>query len=93
MSKVSRPVFPIVLSDESAATYIRELTGWVGPGFHPDTDFRDYVSENGTRSYSNKEADELNSELAAAASMLERSGIDPCEVALPVQRRLIQQMM
>ena len=93
MSTPSRPIFPVVLSVKSAVKYIRELTRWVGPGFHPDTDFYDYVRRDGQRSYSDQDADELNSELESAASMLEFHGFDPCSVGLPVQRKMILQMM
>jgi hypothetical protein len=92
MLSPSRPVFPVDLSVKSATKFIRELTRWVGPGFHPDTDFRDYVTNDGLRTYSDEDADTLNSELEAAASTLERQGIDPCEIGLPIQQRMILQM-
>jgi hypothetical protein len=93
MSTSSRPVFPSVLTAKTAAQFVRELTRWVGPGFHPETDFHEYVSGDGSRSYSSQVADELNAEFESAASMLEAHGIDPCEIGLPEQRKLILQMM
>ena len=93
MSTPSRPIFPVVLSVKSAVKYIRELTRWVGPGFHPDEDFHDYVKHDGQRSYSDQEANELNSELEAAASMLEFHGIEPCRIGLTVQRKTLLNVM
>jgi hypothetical protein len=93
MPTINRPEFPAVLSVKSAAQYIRDLTRWVGPGFHPDTDFREYYFDTNMRSYTDIEADILNSELEIVRGFLELQNIDTCEIGLPIQRKLLLQRM
>ena len=65
----------------------------VGPGFHPDTEFRDYVVSLKPlrRAYSKADAMRLQLALDRARAIFEKWGKDVCAVALPVQRAMIQE--
>lgn len=90
MSNLIRPKFPAGLTVKSAIRYLRDLARWVGPGFHPDTDFHDYINiDTGERSYTCKCANELKAELKAVLSLLEIHRIDPCRIGLTIQRMMI----
>lgn len=88
--KQQKPILPTSPTVDDAKRHLRSLVRWVGPGFHPDTDFHDYVlTDTGERSYEPSAADALNADLNSAVRILEAAGIDPCAVAMPVQRRLL----
>jgi len=88
-----RPTLPPEATVDEARRYIRALVRWVGTGFHPDTDFHDYVrGDSGQRSFEARDADALNADLDRAIRAMNAAGIDPVEIALPVQRRLLRQM-
>lgn len=82
------------MSDESlqgAKPQLRNLVRTVGTGFHPDTRFEEYVytNEPTRRLFSSDEVTELNATLDDCVAILEAEGIDPCAVALPVQRAML----
>lgn len=77
-------------SKTEAAAFVRALVRWVGPGFHPDTDFNDYVrGETSARSYSKKQAARLNAKLDRAIAALSQGDEDVYEIAAPVQHDLL----
>ncbi len=69
--------------------FVEDLTRWIGPGFHPDTDMADYVTDAGEQSFSATVANGLNRDLCQARDTLEAASIDICAIALPVQRSLL----
>jgi hypothetical protein len=88
-----QPLLPSDPTIDDCKRHIRELVRWVGPGFHPDTDFHDYViADTGRRSYDPADADALNADLDRAVELLDAAAIDPCAIGLPVQRRLLRAM-
>lgn len=52
--------------------------------FHPDEDFRNYVNDDGKRSFDSKTANKLNGALQQAFSVCERDEVDICELSLPI---------
>jgi len=93
MDQGNRPILPRNATIEDAKEHIRALVRWVGPGFHPDTDFHAYVvADTGVRSYEPLTADGLNADLDRATAILTTAGIDPCAIGFPVQRRLLRAM-
>ncbi len=52
--------------------------------FHPDENFRNYVSKSGKRLFDGKTASKLNQALQQAFSVCESNGIDICELSLPI---------
>lgn len=73
-----------------AETFVRDLVQWVGPGFHPDTDFNDYVcSGTNARSYSKVQAARLNVALDRAVAALELCEEDVYDIAAAVQHALL----
>lgn len=85
-----RPKLGNSLDPREARLFVRAVTEWIGPGFHPDTDMADYVNETGKRCFSKQESAALNRELGWARDVLERGSIDICTIALAVQRRLLR---
>jgi len=88
MSK--EPFFPLNPSLADCKGYMR---GWFGGsgGFHPDSAFEDYVTPSLEPCFTAADAERLNGLLDKAMEVLANAGIDPCEIALPVQRRLLRQ--
>ena len=72
-------------------TFVRRLTRWVGPGFHPDTPFREYALPDGARGFDRKTCQLLENSLSRATKVLDYAGVDVCAVAIPIQRRLLRQ--
>jgi hypothetical protein len=72
----------------TAKRCIRELVRAIGPGFHPDTRFDEYVDSSGAALFAADMAARLDAGFELLLSTLESAGIDPCAVALPTQRRL-----
>lgn len=90
----TRPVLPESPSVFEACSFIQSLIEWIGPGYHPDTDFNEYVNASTNLPlFSSWRAMELNREHERACSILDAACIDPCSVGLKVQRRLICQMI
>jgi hypothetical protein len=73
-----------------AKRFVRVLTRWIGPGFHPDTDMSDYLAGDGTKTFTASQSASLNCDLDRARTVLDDAAIDICSVALPVQRRILQ---
>jgi len=90
----THPSFP-VLSEKAGAkdaiVWLRAVTKWIGPGFHPDTRASDYVhGDSGEPLLTAAEAERLDKEMKRCATLLVAEGRDPCEVAIKVQRRLMR---
>ena len=84
---------PIVLTVEPAKLSIYQLPEWIGPCFHPDTDFHDYALADGTNSITTTEANQLNCNLKAVTNYLNGYRIDPCEIAETILINLIMYRM
>ena len=71
-------------SRTEARVFVCALVRWVGPGFHPDTDFNDYVDcESDARLFPKMQAARLNSNLDRAVAVLSQGGEDVYDVAAP----------
>lgn len=88
--------YPRLGDDASArdcAAWLRKVTRWIGPGFHPENPGEQYVAldENGglIRSFSPALCELLDADLDRCYAVLEPLGKDPCSIAIKVQRRLI----
>lgn len=74
----------------SAKQLMRDLVNLIGVGFHPDSRVDSYVNMSEPEPlFSEDAARELQIALDGAYELLATNGIDPCDVALPVQRRLL----
>lgn len=56
--------------------FLRHCVLRLGLGFHPDTDFHDYVNANGKRTYPIPAANMLNNQLLDVFERFEARGID-----------------
>jgi hypothetical protein len=73
-----------------ACKYVVALVQYIGPGFHPDTRFRDYVHRHtGEPSLTPSQARALQKGLNRAWSILDRAGIEIYRVGLVTQRRML----
>ena len=73
-----------------AEEFVRSLVRWIGPGFHPDSDFNDYVvSESGAPLFPPAQASRLNEKLDRTISVLGDGGEDVYDIAAPVQYALL----
>lgn len=89
----NEPVLPRKADGSDAVRYVRALVRWVGPGFHPDEDFHNYVNaETGRHSFGIEQATRLNSELARAIDLLDSVDVEVYGVAIRVQHRLLREM-
>jgi hypothetical protein len=66
-----------------------ELTEAIGPGFHPDTPFREYVDENRSPVFESSRSEALDRSLADVMAFLYDHDVDPHDEAGTVQRRLL----
>jgi len=80
---------PATATPTQAAAWLCRLVLFVGPGFHPDTPFGEYVKPDGTPSFSSLQCDTLERGLQTVWSILDRAGRDIYDIALPVQRRML----
>ena len=88
--KLQEPNLVDTPSKTDVALFVRALVQWVGPGFHPDTDFNDYVKgETNVPSYSKKQASRLNAKLDRAIAVLSDGEEDVYDIAAPVQHALL----
>ena len=77
-------------SRTEAAKFVRSLVRWVGAGFHPDTDFNDYVKgDTNARSFPTSQAARLNAELDRAFAVLGQGDEGVYAIAAPVQHALL----
>jgi hypothetical protein len=85
MSKIDISSAPTVTDAASAEAFIRWCCRSIGPGFHPDTPFKDYV-EAADRSPTFNEADAatLQARMDAAFGLLD----DPSSIALDEFERM-----
>lgn len=74
---------------EIAAEWVRDLVRFIGPGFHPDSRFSDYVTDHGRRCFTPKESRFPEGEMKLTCEILEQAGIEIYAVALPVQHQML----
>ncbi|RPI61963.1 MAG: hypothetical protein EHM48_04850 [Planctomycetaceae bacterium] len=89
-----RPPLPDPISEQAtavqAAQWLRELVRFVGPGFHPDTPFSDYVNTaGGSPSFTAAQCEVLELGLKQAWTILSNAGVDVYAAALTAQRRML----
>ncbi len=95
MKEVAMPQgFPEAISagatPAEAARYVRKLVRFMGPGFHPDERFQDYVQiGTGEPVLTASECKQLDRGLAMAKRILEGAGMDVYAISLQVARRLL----
>lgn len=69
-AKIDLSQMPVVTDAASAGRFIRWCCRAIGPAFHPDASFRDYVEAGGRQTFSADEAARLDAQLAAAFGFL-----------------------
>ena len=91
--KVDFPSCPVLVEHASAKdviVWLRALTKWIGPGFHPDTPASDYVRvDDGRPLFAPAEAARLDENLDRCFRLLDAEGRNPYDIAIKVQRRLL----
>lgn len=76
-------------SVDSAKRCMTDLTETIGPGFHPDTPFSDYIDENWSPLFEVERSEYLDRALDEVMSILRYFEVDSYDVANEVQRRLL----
>ncbi|MGI9014477.1 MAG: hypothetical protein ACR2GY_09540 [Phycisphaerales bacterium] len=90
MMNSTLPLLPDSADARDALVWLRKLTKWIGPGFHPDTAASDYVRADTRQStFTPDEAKRLDRDIDRARDLLAAHRRDPCSVAIKVQRRLM----
>lgn len=75
---------------KGAVIWLRHVTKWIGPGFHPDTPATDYIRlDNAIPLLTPIQAERLDRDLARCFRLLEGNGRTPYDVSIKVQRRLL----
>lgn len=68
----------------------------LGIGFHPDTDFEDYIfkqgEKEGKKAFTKQEAEELNKTLAECFEQCKKEGADIYRIALKKANPLLQKV-
>jgi hypothetical protein len=72
-----------------AIRWVRNLVRFIGPGFHPDSAFEDYVMDDGTLCFTPDQCVILERALAQAWKLLDEAGLEIYRIALTVQRRML----
>ena len=87
-------IVPILHQNADAAEavrWVRILTHWIGPGFHPDTAAGEYVDvATGTPTFGMETTVRLDRDLQRAESLLEERGRSVYDIAIKVQRRALR---
>jgi hypothetical protein len=92
LEQVPEPVAPHATAAE-AASYVRRLVRFIGPGFHPDEPFENYVSgDAGRKSFTSRDCRRLRSGLMRAWRILDAAGVEIYSVGLKEQRRLLRRL-
>jgi len=76
-----------------AVRWLRQLVRYVGPGFHPDTSFHDYVRSDGSTSFTREDASILEADLIRPWRIFDRARIEIYAIALPAQRDSLTRSM
>ena len=69
-----------------AVRWLRRLVRYVGPGFHPDTSFHDYVRPDGSTSFTREDASTLEADLIRSFRIFSRAHAEIYAIALAAQR-------
>src|SRR5450432_1827674 len=86
------PVLPRTADANDAVRYVRGLVWWIGPGFHPDEDFHEYVNNGtGKHLFGIDQANRLNKELERAIGILNGVDVEVYDVAIRVQQRMLRE--
>lgn len=87
------PVLPKRARLRDCIQFLKDIARWIGPGFHPDTRFDDYVTTDGQRVigplFDDETAKRLQADFDEVYDTLVAEGLDPCEIAFPIQRRYL----
>lgn len=89
----SMPKLPQDPTPSDCVAWLRAATKHIGAGFHPDDRPHDYRALNGEPLFGVLHAAEVEHELMTCRKVLESSGIDPCAIAIKVQRRLLSHLL
>ena len=73
-----------------AVAWVKDLVRFVGPGFHPDTPFEDYITHDGVPSFTPRQCILLKTGLQRAWGVLDAAQKDLYAVTFRVQRLLLR---
>lgn len=83
-------LLPVEATSVEVAAWVRRLVRFIGPCFHPDQDFEQYLRGDGQRLFAPVECDRLAKNLKRAWVIFDHAGVDLYGIALPVQRRMLR---
>ena len=86
------PRLPIAAGGRDCIRWLRAVTYWVGPGFHPDTPAGDYVKSDDSPSFDVAVCKRLDADLDRCFDVLESLGRDPYAIAVKPQKRMLKPM-
>lgn len=89
MSFQAYPKLPPESSAKDAVIWIRSITKWLGPGFHPDTPGDDYIRDHWSRTFTDAQAARYDQDMTHCFELLADEDRNPYDVAIKVQRRLL----
>lgn len=72
--KHTAPADPKPMSIDDAKEFVTDQIRNIGLGYHPDTNYYQYVEKSGTRSYTDLDARDLNHKTGLAFEAFEREG-------------------
>ena len=80
-------------TSKDCVPWLRQLTCWMGPGFHPESSADQYiVADEAGRwlpSFTPALCERIDADMDRCYALLEPLGKDPCSIAVKVQRRLL----
>ena len=74
---------------DDARFFVQQLVRLIGPGFHLDTKFEEYVCENGENVFGLENAQALNLDLIKAMDVFDKNGADGYSIGLDEQRKVL----
>lgn len=74
---------------DDARFFVQQLVRLIGPGFHLDTKFEEYVDENGEILFGLEDAQTLNLDLVKAMDVFDKNEADGYSIGLDEQREVL----
>jgi hypothetical protein len=84
-------IVPKGASAVTAAAWLQRLVRYIGPGFHCDTRFKDYVTGDGAMCFTRAASRSLARGQVRVSKILGEAGIDEYSIALREVRRMLRQ--
>jgi hypothetical protein len=73
-----------MMDETTAREFLRFCVKVLGQGFHPDTEFADYVTNNGAPVFRSTTAEHLDEIVTDAMAALILAGVDPYAIVINI---------